>query len=215
MLPPCMLLRTAGVVVAVPHMALLRMRRRERELQAKAMPVALMVLTASTLVAVNGVGAGGGKADPRKQSGVGIAVGGWPCGMGPASAVCRVDSDGTVRVHVGTVDVSGANSSYVLVAAEVLGVAPEQIEIVQGDTSSGPFGPPSGGSQTTYSTAGAVAGAARVVRERLLQIAGEHFEASVEDLEIRDGFVYVKGVPDGSPYGSTARPWRARVPCGP
>ena len=146
----------------------------------------------------NGVGAGGCKADPRKLSGVGIAVGGWPCGMGPASAVCRVDSDGTVRVHVGTVDVSGANSSYVLVAAEVLGVAPEQIEIVQGDTSSGPFGPPSGGSQTTYSTAGAVAGAARVVRERLLQIAGEHFEASVEDLEIRDGFVYVKGVPDRS-----------------
>ena len=52
MLPPCMLLRTAGVVVAVPHMALLRMRRRERELQAKAMLVALMVLTAITLVAV-------------------------------------------------------------------------------------------------------------------------------------------------------------------
>ena len=134
----------------------------------------------------------------RKVSGVGISVGGWPCGMGPAAAVCRVDSDGTVRVHVGTVDVSGVNSSYVLVAAEVLGVSPHNIEIVQGDTSSGPFGPNSGGSQTTYSTVGAVAGAARVVRDRLLQIASDHFEASSDDLEIRDGLVYVKGVPDRS-----------------
>ena len=118
--------------------------------------------------------------------------------MGPAAAVCRVDSDGTVRVHVGTVDVSGVNSSYVLVAAEILGIAPDQIEIVQGDTASGPFGPSSSGSQTTYSTAGAVAEAAQVVRERLLAIASDHFEASADDLEIRDGLVYVKGVPDRS-----------------
>ena len=46
-----MLVRTAGVVVAVPHMAE-QLRQRERELQAKAMLVALMVLTAITLVAV-------------------------------------------------------------------------------------------------------------------------------------------------------------------
>ena len=134
----------------------------------------------------------------RKVSGVGISVGGWLCGMGPASAICRVDSDGTVRVHVGTVDVSGANSSYVLIAAEVLGVSPDNIEIVQGDTTSGPFGPPSGGSMTTYSMAGAVAGAARVVRDRLLQIASDHLEASSDDLEIRRGSVCVKGVPDRS-----------------
>ena len=79
--------------------------------------------------------------------GVGIAVGGWPCGMSPAAAVCRVDNDGTVRVTVGTVDISGVNSSYVLIAAEILGVSPEQVEIVQGDTRSGPRGPASGGSQ--------------------------------------------------------------------
>jgi len=46
-----MLVRTAGVVVAVQCMAE-QLRRRERELRAKAMPVARMVLTAITLVAV-------------------------------------------------------------------------------------------------------------------------------------------------------------------
>ena len=43
-------------------------------------------------------------------------------------------TDGTIRVHVGSVDISGVNSSFVLVAAEILGVSPDQVEIIQGDT---------------------------------------------------------------------------------
>src|SRR6185436_7501977 len=107
---------------------------------------------------------------PRRGQGIGIAVGVWPCAMSPASAVCRVDTDGMLRVHVGSVDVSGVNSTYVLIAAEILGVSPDQVEIVQGDTRSGPYGPPSGGSQTTYSVAGAVANAAREARRKLLVV---------------------------------------------
>jgi CO/xanthine dehydrogenase Mo-binding subunit len=133
--------------------------------------------------------------DRRPGEGVGIAVGGWPVGATPAAAVCRVDDDGTVRVHVGSVDISGVNSSFVLVAAEILGVSPDQVEIIQGDTQTGPYAGPSGGSQTTYSVTGAVANAAREVRRKLLNVAADHFEASVEDLEIKDGQVQVKGVP--------------------
>jgi CO/xanthine dehydrogenase Mo-binding subunit len=133
--------------------------------------------------------------DRQPGEGVGIAVGGWPVGATPAAAVCRVDDDGTIRVHVGSVDISGVNSSYVLVAAEILGVSPDQVEIIQGDTQTGPYAGPSGGSQTTYSVSGAVANAAREVRRKLLNVAADHFEASVEDLEIKDGQVQVKGVP--------------------
>jgi CO/xanthine dehydrogenase Mo-binding subunit len=131
----------------------------------------------------------------KPGEGVGIAVGGWPTGVGPGASFCRVDNDGTVKVHVGTVDVSGLNSSLVLIAAETLGVSPDQVEIIQGDTRSGPYGPPSGGSQATYSISGAVAAAAREVRKRLLDVASDHFEAAPEDLEIADGQVMVKGVP--------------------
>lgn len=131
-----------------------------------------------------------------KNEGIGISVGAWPAGVGPAASVCRIDSDGTVRVHIGTVDISGVNSSLALVAAEVLGVSPDDVEIIQGDTKDGPYGPPSGGSQVTYSTSGAVANAAREVRTKLLELAADEFEASVDDLEIRDGKVQVKGVPD-------------------
>src|SRR6185369_12425567 len=66
----------------------------------------------------------------QPNEGVGIAVGGWPCGMSPAASVCRLDTDGTVRINVGSVDISGVNSTYVLIAAEILSVSPDQVEIL-------------------------------------------------------------------------------------
>ena len=138
----------------------------------------------------NGNGASNGVAE-----GIGIAVGGWPVGLTPAAAVCRADTDGTIRVHVGSVDISGVNSSLVLVAAEIIGVSPDSVELIQGDTQSGPFAGASGGSQTTYSVSGAVANAAREVRRKLLELASDQLEAAVDDLEIADGKVQVKGVP--------------------
>ena len=132
----------------------------------------------------------------RANEGIGLAIGGWPSFMGPASAVCRVEGDGVVRIHVGSVDISGVNSSFVLVAAEILGVSPDEVEIIQGDTLSGPFAPHSGGSQVTYSVAGAVSGAAQQAKQKLLQLASDHFESSVDDLVLKESKVQVRGVPD-------------------
>ena len=135
----------------------------------------------------------------RKQEkgiGYGLAVGGWPSFMTPASSICRVDSDGRVNVHLGTVDISGVNSSFVLVAAEVLGVSPDEVTIVASDTSNSPFAPNSGGSQVTYSVSGAVQNAAEAAKEKLLAVAAEEFEAAVEDIELVDSHAQVRGVPD-------------------
>ena len=50
-----------------------------------------------------------------------------------------------------------------------------------------------------------MANAAREVRRRLLDLAADHFEASADDLEIKDGIVQVKGVPDRTiPIGELA-----------
>ena len=129
------------------------------------------------------------------REGIGIAIGGWPGGVSPAAAVCRVDTDGTVRILVGSVDISGVNSSLVLVAAEVLQVSPDKVQLIQGDTQSGPFAGPSGGSQTTYTVSAAVGRAAEAAKRQLLEMAAQQFEASMEDLELIDGAVQVKGVP--------------------
>lgn len=136
------------------------------------------------------------RAQKAAGEGIGIAVGGWPSAVEPSAAICRVDNDGTVSLQVGTVDISGVHSSAVLVAAEVLGVHPDQVRLIQGNTDSGPFGPASGGSQVTYSISGAVVKAAESARQKLIQVAAEQFEAAEADVEIVDGQARVRGVPD-------------------
>ncbi len=126
---------------------------------------------------------------------VGIALGGWPTAVGNAEAICRVDTDGTVRINTGIVDISGSKSSMILVAAEALGVSPEDIVMVQ-DGTDGAYGPNSGGSMITYSVSGAIHEAATNVRQQLVKVAADHFEAAEEDIDIVDGQAQVKGVPD-------------------
>lgn len=129
------------------------------------------------------------------DEGVGIALGAWPGAASPAAAICRVQGDGTVQVNVGSVDISGLNSSLVLVAAEVLQVHPDHVELVQGDTRGGLFAGPSGGSQTTYSVSTAVRAAAEEARRQLFHEAAERLEVGEEDLEMDNGEVQVKGAP--------------------
>jgi CO/xanthine dehydrogenase Mo-binding subunit len=131
----------------------------------------------------------------RPNEGVGLAIGGWPGAFSPAGAVCRVEPDGTVRLHVGSVDISGVHTSMVLIAAETLGVDPDVVEIVQGTTDSGPFAPGSGGSQVTISLSGAVLDASTQVRDQLIDIAALKFEAHREDVELVGGQARLKGVP--------------------
>ena len=131
----------------------------------------------------------------RPGEGVGIAIGGWPTNVGPSEATIRVDSSGLVHVQTGHVDVTGNATSFALIAAETIGVAPSQVRVHTGSTN-GSFAPGSGGSQVTYSLAGAVRKAAAEARTKLLSLAEDHFEAAAADIDIVDGEALVRGVPD-------------------
>ncbi|MAS34516.1 MAG: xanthine dehydrogenase [Anaerolineaceae bacterium] len=133
-----------------------------------------------------------------KGRGVGIAVGGWMGGTSPAAAACTIDRDGMVSINVGAMDISGSTTGFTLIAAEVLGVTPDKIRIVPSDTAVSPFATGTGGSKMTYTSGVAVAKAAEEVRQQVLAIAAEEFEAAVEDMEIVDGRVRVKGLPTKS-----------------
>src|SRR5581483_8064092 len=127
---------------------------------------------------------------------VGVAAGSWGGARTPSAAGCRVEPDGTLSILIGTVDVSGATTGLALIAAEAFGVPVERVRIESGDTGVAPYGPVAAGSQVTYSVGGAVHEAAREARRQLLEIATEELEAAPEDLEITDGRVQVRGVPD-------------------
>jgi CO/xanthine dehydrogenase Mo-binding subunit len=128
--------------------------------------------------------------------GVGIAVGGWPGGTEPAAAVCLLNRDGLLHVRIGSIDLTGTATGMALLAAEAFGVAPDKVRVIAGDTETAPYSGAAGGSKVTYTTGAAVVLAAREARQQALTIAAEELEAALEDLEIVDGRVVVRGAPD-------------------
>ena len=131
-----------------------------------------------------------------EHEGIGIAVGAWGGSREPASAVCRLDADGSLDLVLGSQDISGSNTSLALMAAETFGIDAAKIRVVTPDSTAAPYAGVSGGSKTTYTVGAAVVLAAEDARRQLLAIAAEELEAIPEDLEIVAGTVRVRGVPD-------------------
>ncbi|GAC1394594.1 MAG: xanthine dehydrogenase family protein molybdopterin-binding subunit [Ktedonobacteraceae bacterium] len=130
--------------------------------------------------------------------GIGIAAGGWPGGTEPAAAVCRLEKDGTFTVVVGTVDLTGSDTSMALIAADVLGTSSDAVCVAHDSTDTMPYVGATGGSKTVYTVGAAVLAAARDARTQILDIASEMLEVSPEDLELADGNISVKGAPGKS-----------------
>lgn len=130
--------------------------------------------------------------------GIGVAAGGWPGGTEPAVAACRLESDGTMTVVVGTVDLTGSDTSLALIAAEGLGMPAASVNVAHDNTDTMPYSGGTGGSKTTYSMGPAVLAAAQDARNQVLSIAADILEASVADLEIEGDKVVVRGSPGSS-----------------
>src|SRR6266704_234515 len=128
--------------------------------------------------------------------GIGVAAGGWPGGTEPAAALCRLEQDGSFTVVVGRVDLYGSDASLVLIAAEELSLPAAAVSVTHDSTDSMPYSGLSAGSKTTYTVGSAVLAAARDARTQVFTIAAEMLEASAGDMELRDGTVMVKGVPE-------------------
>jgi thiamine biosynthesis protein ThiS len=134
--------------------------------------------------------------DPKAPGeGVGVAVGSWIGAYGPAAAACRMESDGTLLVHLGSIDISGSDTGFAALAAEVFGLPVDKVRIQHTDSTTSPEAPGAGGSATTYSVAPAVEKAVLEARRQVLEAAGALLEAAADDLELADGEVRVKGVP--------------------
>jgi CO/xanthine dehydrogenase Mo-binding subunit len=130
---------------------------------------------------------------------VGIACGWWFSLPIASDASVKLNGDGTATILCGAQENgSGAVMGLALLAAEELGLEPEQISILYQDTDAAVWDMGSSGSQTTFNTGRAVVAAAGEVRERLLQLAADALEAAPEDLELAGGSVRAKEAPDRS-----------------
>jgi 2-furoyl-CoA dehydrogenase large subunit len=150
--------------------------------------------------------------------GIGIATSVEPAGTNLASyelvtgqrsasgsaeaAMVRIEPDGRVRAALGD-PASGQGYETVVaqIVADELGVALDEVHVERGfDSLTTPWLYLSGNYSNKFSVTdvGAVVGAARIVRDKLLRIAAHRLEVAPEDLELMDGQVRVRGVPGRS-----------------
>jgi len=139
-----------------------------------------------------------GNRDGRGRRGTGLAVGGWLGGLQPTGATVRLNPDGSLSVLTGQVDIAGTNIALAQIAASAYGVDIDKVRITTGDTDVAPVTGLSAGSKTIYTVGVAVMEAAKDARKQTLEIAAKELEASFHDLDIEDGKVVVRGVPDRS-----------------
>ncbi len=133
-----------------------------------------------------------------KRRGVGFAAHDWIGGAGhpPGYAWIELNSDGTADVLTGTQDIgTGTRTGLAQVAAEELGLPLDRVAFHLGDTGRGPYAPVSSGSATQATIGPAIRAAALEVKRQLLEIAATVMEASVDDLDVRDGTVVVADNP--------------------
>jgi carbon-monoxide dehydrogenase large subunit len=115
---------------------------------------------------------------------------------GYETASVRLTPDGQVMVLTGMQAIGqGMETAMAQITADRLGVSPEDVEIVFGDTNAVPYGLGSYASRGATFGMSAVYQAATQVREKLLKAAGNLLEASPEDLELGGGAVSLAGAP--------------------
>jgi carbon-monoxide dehydrogenase large subunit len=81
----------------------------------------------------------------------------------------------------------GHETTFAQIVAEELGIPPEDIDVVHGDTDTTPYGLGTYGSRSTPVSGAATALAARKVRERARIVAAAMLEAAPQDLEWEKG----------------------------
>ncbi|MGB8629234.1 MAG: xanthine dehydrogenase family protein molybdopterin-binding subunit [Xanthobacteraceae bacterium] len=127
--------------------------------------------------------------------GIGLSTYIEACGnAGAETATLRLESDGSVTLLIGTQSTGqGHATAYAQLVADHLGLPPEQVNVIQGDTDRIASGIGTGGSSSIPCGGASVAGAAGKLADNLKRLAAETLEASADDLEIADRSVQVKG----------------------
>ena len=120
-------------------------------------------------------------------------------GSGHDAAIVRIEPSGAVSAQIGVVSQGqGHLTTVAQVLADELTVPIEKIRVHAGDTAAAPYGMGTRGSRGGVVSAGAALGAARVLKQKLRRIAAHLLEAPLEDLELVDGAVSVRGAPGSS-----------------
>lgn len=142
-----------------------------------------------------------------KHLGLGLAFYVEGTGLGPYEG-------GHVRIHpiTGKVYVNtgltsqgqGHDTVFAQIAADQLGVKPEDVILVEGDTKAFDWGVATFASRAAVVSGNAIHKSAMIVRRKALQAAANMLEADVGDVELKDGAAWVKGTDRKVPLSAVA-----------
>ena len=130
--------------------------------------------------------------------GIGIGCFVEKTGLGPyESARVEIDLSGRVALYTGSASVGqGMETALAQICADRLGVTPDEVSVVHGDTALVPHGVGAFASRGAVMAGNAADAAAVQLRDKLLAVAAARLETAPEDLELAGGRVRVAGAPD-------------------
>ncbi len=130
-------------------------------------------------------------------SGTAYLGGARQLGHQSCAAVIRICEDGSINLLTGATDCGqGSDTVLCMIAAEELGVRLQDISLKRVDTAYTPVDPGSYGSRVTILAGQATQIAARDAKKQLLERAASFWKVKPEELEIKDGFLFLKTNPE-------------------
>jgi 4-hydroxybenzoyl-CoA reductase subunit alpha len=138
-----------------------------------------------------------------KYKGIGLGIGAMASGAkglfkhDTSAAMIQVNTDGKASLFIGLPDMGqSSHTTMAIIAAEVLGISPEDIRVVSGDTDTDPFDVGAFTQRGTFNTGNATKNAALDARDQLSGRAASLLECEEADLVWRHHQVYSKQNPD-------------------
>lgn len=138
--------------------------------------------------------------------GIGLAASAYISGAGKeiyweglphSGAVVKVDRGGGVVVFSGSADIGqGSKTVMARIAADTLGVSIANVKVFEADTDLTPVDLGSYSSRVTFMAGNAVLNAAQNLKQKILDAASEHLQATIEELRLQDGEVFSLSAPE-------------------
>ncbi len=122
------------------------------------------------------------------------------------TVIVSVDPSGFVEARIGSSPHGqGLRTTLAQIVADEIGVTPDVVRVVHGDTDSAPYGWGTFASRSLVISGGASLIAARKVRAKLIKIASHMLEAAAEDIVLEDGAAKVAGTDRAVTVAAMAR----------
>ena len=116
-----------------------------------------------------------------------------------SAAALRLNGDGSAVLLTSSAEIGqGAQTSLAQIVGHVLGLPLDRVSVTFPDTDVTPYDKSTSSSRTTFHMGRAAQIAAGQIRDQLLQAGAKALEARVEDLELNNLHLRVKGVPEKS-----------------